>query len=186
MQFNELSLPGCYEIIPTVFKDNRGLFVKTYHEEIFAAQGLNTSFREEFYSISLQGVLRGLHFQLPPKDLIKMVYAVHGAACDVLVDLRVGSPTYGEHAICELSAEKANMVYIPSGIAHGFYARTPQVTMMYKVSAVYSPEHDTGILWNSLNIPWPDSAPLVSGRDGALPSFADFESPFRFGGEDCP
>ncbi len=185
MLFREMSLPGCYVIEPVVFKDHRGLFVKTFHEEIFSAHGLTTTFAEEFYSLSRQGVLRGLHFQLPPKDLTKVVYAVHGSAFDVLVDLRVGSPTFGCHEICELSAGKANMVYIPSGIAHGFYARTPELIMMYKVSSVYSQEHDSGILWNSLDIPWPDGNPVISERDRGFAPLAEFKSPFRFEVESC-
>jgi dTDP-4-dehydrorhamnose 3,5-epimerase len=180
MDFRNMLIPGCYEITPPAFKDRRGLFVKTFHEELFAARGLNTTFTEEFYSVSHQGVLRGLHFQLPPKDLIKLVYAVSGAAFDVLVDLRVGSPTYGRYDTCELSDEKANMVYVPSGVAHGFYARSSQVIMIYKVSAVHSPEYDSGIYWNSLDIPWPDRNPLLSERDGNLIPFVEFESPFRY------
>ena len=87
MQFREMAIPGCYEITPQVFKDHRGLFVKTFHEELFASRGLTTTFAEEFYSLSHQGILRGLHFQLPPKDLVKLVYSVSGAAFDVLVEV---------------------------------------------------------------------------------------------------
>lgn len=180
MHFNELSIPGCYEITPSVFQDNRGLFVKTFHEGLFASKGLVTSFTEEFYSLSHKGVLRGLHFQLPPKDLVKLVYCISGAAFDVMVDLRCGSPTFGQHAVCELSAEKANMVYIPSGIAHGFYARTPQTLMIYKVSAVYSAGHDSGIRWDSLDIPWPDQEPIISERDSNFAPFSEFVSPFQY------
>lgn len=180
MQFREMSIPGCYEITPQIFRDHRGLFVKTFHAELFASHGLNTAYTEEFYSLSHHGVLRGLHFQLPPKDLVKLVYAASGVVLDVLVDLRVGSPAYGRYAVCELSAEKGNMVYVPSGIAHGFYALSEQVLMMYKVSAVYSAEHDTGILWDSLDIPWPDMSPVISERDSSFVRFEDFTSPFRY------
>lgn len=166
--------------MPQVFQDNRGLFVKTFHQELFAAQGLNTSFAEEFYSISYRGVLRGLHFQVPPKEMVKLVYCVEGAALDVLVDLRIGSPNYGQHVMCELSAEKANMVYMPPGIAHGFYARTERVVMIYKCSVVYSPDHDTGILWNSVGIPWPDQDPVISERDKQFVGFDRFKSGFRY------
>lgn len=180
MDFREMAIPGCYEVFPDVFEDQRGLFVKTFHSELFSSRGLVAEFAEDFYSLSHQGVVRGLHFQLPPKDLVKLVYSVSGTAFDVLVDLRVGSPAYGQHVVCELSAEKANMVYVPSGVAHGFYAMTPHVLMMYKVSAVYSAEHDTGILWNSLDIPWPDRSPLLSERDRSLIAFEDFISPFSY------
>ncbi|GAM11009.1 dTDP-4-dehydrorhamnose 3,5-epimerase [Geobacter sp. OR-1] len=180
MKFVELSIPGCYEIVPTIFRDLRGSFVKTFHQGLFEAQGLATEFAEEFYSLSYRNVVRGLHFQVPPKDLTKVVYALVGEAMDVLVDLRKGSPMFGRYAVCELDAAKANMVYIPSGVAHGFYARSEQVLMVYKVSAVYSPEHDSGIRWDSLDIPWPCNEPIISDRDRNLVPFESFESPFSF------
>lgn len=180
MQFRELPIPGCFEILPPVFRDQRGCFVKTFHKGIFEEKGLVTGFAEEFYSVSHRNVLRGLHFQTPPKDLTKIVYTLSGEAMDLLVDLRKGSPMFGKYAVCELSAEKANMVYIPSGVAHGFYARSEQVIMVYKVSEVYSPEHDSGICWDSVDIPWPGDTLIISERDRGLTPFKDFDSPFTF------
>lgn len=183
MRFVEAAIPGCYEITPQIFEDERGLFIKTFHKGFFAERGLNTQFDEEFYSVSRKGVLRGLHFQIPPHDLTKLVYCVSGEVLDIVVDLRVGSPTYGEFATFELSATKANLLYIPAGLAHGFYSLKDNTVMMYKCSTVYSPEHDTGILWDSVGIPWLDNSPIVSKRDNSFVRFADFMSPFIFSKE---
>jgi len=173
-------IPSCFEIIPEVFKDERGTFVKTFHEGVFKKNSLETNFAEEYYSFSCKGVLRGLHFQLPPVEHVKLVYCVSGKVLDAVVDLRVGSPTYGEFETFELSAEKANMIYIPKGLAHGFYVLSESAIMMYKVTTVYSPEHDTGILWNSVGIPWPDEKPIISKRDSEFIAFKDFKSPFVY------
>lgn len=180
MKFKETTIPGCFEIFPEVFKDNRGLFVKTFYQDIFRERVLDIHYTEEYYSFSYKGVLRGLHFQLPPMEYAKLVYCVYGNVFDVVLDLRIGSPTYGGFEIFELSAEKANMVYIPKGLAHGFYVLSKNTIMMYKVTTMHSPKHDTGILWNSTGIPWPDKKPVISKRDSNLISFADFKSPFIY------
>lgn len=180
MEMRPTTLPGCYEIIPPVFCDERGSFVKTFHFDTFVKHGLNTEWKEEYYSVSKLGVLRGLHFQLPPHDHEKLVYCTDGGVFDVIVDLRVGSPAYGKHVIVELTAEKANMVYLPRGLAHGFYVTAPSATMLYKVSTQYAPAHDTGLLWNSVGIDWTDDNPVLSDRDKSFTAFCDFISPFSF------
>lgn len=174
------SLAGCFEVQPKVFSDERGRFIKIFHEQAFAEQGLETGFAEEYYSLSHKNVIRGLHFQLPPMDHVKMVYCVAGEVLDVVVDLRVGSPTYGQHALFELSADKANSIYIPKGMAHGFCVRSEQAIMVYKVSTVYSPTHDAGISWDSVAIPWPIGEAIISARDRGFQTFEKFESPFRY------
>ena len=146
MQINETNISGCYEIIPRKIEDSRGLFIKTLHEEFFSAQGLRTEFSEEYYSKSKQNVLRGLHFQTPPHDHVKMVYCVSGRILDAIVDLRIDSPTYREFRIFELSDENAKILYLDKGIAHGFYTVSPAAIVMYKVSTVYASENDKGIL----------------------------------------
>lgn len=173
-------LVGCFELQPKAFDDARGRFVKVFHEQVFAALDLETNFAEEYYSVSHKNVIRGLHFQLPPMDHVKMVYCVQGEVLDVVVDLRVGSPTYGEHAIFDLSAAKANSIYIPKGMAHGFCARSEQAIMVYKVSTIYSPEHDAGLLWNSVGISWPTNAAILSARDQSFSPFDKFVSPFHY------
>ena len=183
MKFIPNIIPGCFEIQPTVLKDERGLFVKTFHEQIFAEHGLETHFSEIYYSRSYKGVLRGLHFQVPPHDHAKLIYCLVGKVKDVVVDLRVGSPTYGKFASFILSAETANMIYVPRGLAHGFYTLSDSAIMVYNVTSVYSPQHDTGIRWDSVGIDWPSDKPIISERDGRFVPLADFESPFRFATE---
>lgn len=183
MRISKTEIAGCYEIFPIVFKDNRGIFVKTFHKDDFKENGLDIDFAEEFYSISEKNVLRGLHFQLPPMEQAKIVYCTSGTIIDAVVDLRVGSPTYGRYLTFQLSQETANIIYIPPGLAHGFYVISNHAIVNYKVTSIYSPEHDSGILWNSAGIPWPSSSPLISKRDSELPPLYKFKSPFVFDGE---
>jgi len=180
MRVEQTAIKGCYQIFPQVRKDNRGIFVKTFHKKVFETHGLITEFAEEYYSVSHKGVLRGMHFQIPPHEHFKLVYCLAGKVLDAIVDLRVGSPTYQQSAIIELSAELGNMLYIAPGMAHGFYALTNEVIMQYKATSVYAPDYDGGIRRNSAGIPWTNSASIISDRDSALPSLADFDSPFRF------
>jgi len=178
LDLRQTGIAGCCEIYPRIFQDERGLFVKTFHQDFFAVHGLATCYAEEYYSFSRRGVLRGLHFQRPPREHAKLVYCVAGEVLDAVVDLRVGSPTYSRYETVVLSAQKANMLYIPPGLAHGFYVTSESATMMYKVTTVYSPEHDSGILWDSVGIPWPDPCPVISDRDRGLLPFSAFASPF--------
>ncbi|WBS02779.1 dTDP-4-dehydrorhamnose 3,5-epimerase [Pseudoduganella sp. SL102] len=180
MVFSPTSIHGCYELSPGVFRDQRGSFVKVFHEELFQARGLASHFAEDYYTLSRRGVLRGLHFQTPPHDHAKLVYCPHGAILDVALDLRLGSPTHGQHVMLELSAEKANMLYLPPGLAHGFYALSEQALVAYKVTTIHAPESDSGVHWDSAGIPWPDREPVISPRDSALVPFDRFASPFKF------
>lgn len=173
-------IPGCLEIRPRIHGDARGRFVKVFNRQAFAAAGLNTDYPEEFYSVSHRGVVRGLHFQSPPMDHIKLVYCVAGQIQDAVLDLRRGSPTYGRHVLFELSAEAGNMVYIPRGLAHGFCALSETAILVYKTSSVYSPTHDCGVLWNSVGIRWAATEPVLSKRDRAHPPLEAFQSPFCY------
>jgi dTDP-4-dehydrorhamnose 3,5-epimerase len=174
------AIHGCYELRPKVAEDVRGRFVKVFHEPTFASHGLETHFPEEYYSVSTQGVIRGMHFQLPPHDHVKLVYVVQGAIFDVVLDLRVGSPTYGCTASFELDAQIANMAYVPKGLAHGFCVRSSSAIAIYRVSTVYSPEHDVGVLWNSIPASWPTKHPILSERDQTFPVLDSIKSPFTF------
>ena len=180
MQIRETEIPGCYELQPRLLKDERGVFVKTFHANEFRSLGLCENWKEQYYSTSNQGVLRGLHFHLPPYDHAKLVYCISGRVLDVAVDLRVGSPSYGHCVIVELSAERGNMIYLPTGLAHGFCTHEEPATLVYNVTSVYQPESDTGIRWDSANIPWPLTNPLLSERDHSFSTLAEFESPFVF------
>lgn len=180
MKVAACQIPGCYELIARVVRDQRGLFAKVFHRDCFAEMGLNTTWREEYYSVSHRRVLRGLHFQVPPHDHEKLVYCISGRVLDAVVDLRRGSPTYGLHSIRELSSDKANALYIPRGLAHGFYVLSDLAVMVYLVSTVHAPAYDSGIHWTSTGIDWPDPSPIVSDRDQKLPALASFDSPFSF------
>jgi dTDP-4-dehydrorhamnose 3,5-epimerase len=175
-----LNLEGCYELVPNIMEDDRGMFVKTFHDEAFKRNGFETDFKEDYYSWSIKGVLRGLHFQIPPKEHTKLVYCPVGRIMDVIVDLRKGSPTFGQYTSLYLSSQEANMVYIPAGMAHGFYVESDKALVVYKVTSVYSPIEDKGIHWNSLGIPWPNEEPIVSERDHNFIDFSGFDSPFIF------
>lgn len=160
--------------------DARGSFVKVFHADAFRELGLATEFTEEYYSHSHKGVIRGMHFQTPPADHAKMVYCVRGEVFDVVLDLRVGSPTYGQAATFVLSAEAGNYVYIPKGLAHGFCALSDTATLVYKVTTVYAPQSDAGVLWSSVDVDWPVETPILSERDARFPRFDQFESPFTY------
>ncbi|MDQ0903911.1 dTDP-4-dehydrorhamnose 3,5-epimerase [Paenibacillus sp. V4I7] len=180
MKINQTGIPDCFEIIPNRFVDERGHFVKTFHSEVYLESGLETNFVEQYYSHSKKGVLRGLHFQTPPKEHNKLVYCISGNVMDVVVDLREGSPTYGKYEIFELNDVTHSIIYIPSGLAHGFIVLSESATLMYNVSSVYSAQCDTGIHWDSLLIPWPIKYPIISKRDSDFVRFSDFKSPFVY------
>lgn len=180
MNFQPTTLPGCFLLQPKVLRDERGCFVKVFHQDVFREQGLATDFNEEYYSVSRRGVLRGLHFQTPPRQHAKLLYCVQGRVLDAVVDLRVGSPTYGRHMMIELDAERGQVLYLAAGVAHGFYTLSEQALMVYKVTTTYSPEHDTGILWNSASIAWPDPTPILSARDCGFAPLDGYLSPFVY------
>lgn len=171
------AIPGCYELLPTVRKDRRGAFVKIFHAPEFRKLGLGTEFNESYYSVSKKGVLRGLHFQAPPHAHAKLVCCPEGEVLDAVLDLRRGSKTFGRHITLKLSASKGNLLYIPEGCAHGFYAQKSSL-MLYFTSTVHAPAHDKGLRWDSAGIKWPCKRPILSPRDAAFPAFADFSSPF--------
>ena len=178
-EINKSDIEGCFEIIPKVFNDFRGSFVKVFHETTFQEAGLENNFAEEYYSKSFKGVIRGLHFQTPPDDHTKLVYCIDGSVYDVVVDLRVGSKTYGKFQALNLNSRDANMIYIPTGLAHGFCSLSDSATLVYKTSTVHSPSKDSGILWNSIGINWPCENPIISERDKSFIDFKSFKSPFN-------
>jgi dTDP-4-dehydrorhamnose 3,5-epimerase len=180
IQFTESKLAGCFWLQFPVSHDNRGHFVKTIQRSVLEANGLEGDFRECFYSTSHANVLRGMHFQTPPSDHAKLVYCTVGAIFDVALDLRVGSPTYGKHEVYELSSGASNAVYLPRGIAHGFYVRESPAVMVYHVTSEHDAQHDKGIRWDSFGAAWPTDSPVVSPRDMGFPSLQDFESPFVY------
>ena len=174
----ETTIKDCLIIQPTILDDNRGSFIKLYHEESFKRLGLNANYEEEYCSKSVQGVLRGMHFQTPPYAHIKLVTCISGAILDVVVDLRKNSKTYKQAFGIELTGESGKMLYVPEGLAHGFYVISKEAIFLSLNSKKYSKEHDSGIHWNSFGFNWPDSSPNISDKDHQMIYLNEFESPF--------
>jgi len=172
------SIPGCLRLTSFHQIDSRGTFCKTFCESSFRTAGLATHYREHFWSRSAHGVLRGLHFQVPPHDCDKLVTCLEGHVLDVVVDLRMALPTFTKVFATSLHGDCGDSVYVPRGLAHGFYVVSESAVVSYAVTAEYSAAHDKGVLWSSIDFEWPDRTPLVSERDAALPRLAEFESPF--------
>ena len=173
-QFQQLEIPGAILIEARRFEDDRGVFLETYKASDFAAQGI-PPFVQDNCSHSIQGVLRGLHFQLPPQAQGKLVSALHGRVFDVIVDIRRDSPTYKQWIGVVLSAKNGRMLYVPAGFAHGYCALSKEASFTYKVTAEFAPELERGIAWNDpeIGIEWPISDPILSPRDAQLPSLAE-------------
>jgi dTDP-4-dehydrorhamnose 3,5-epimerase len=171
---------GLNKIFCNSFSDQRGDFCKTYQKEIFSELGLNTEWREQFFSRSNRGVVRGLHFQLPPNDHAKLVTCLEGEVLDVVLDLRRGSSTYGKHETILLKSTENIVVYIPRGMAHGFLSLTHGSLVHYTTETIHSPLHDSGVHWASCGIDWQFSIDdiIVSNRDKNFPFLHDFMSPF--------
>ncbi|AKD02591.1 dTDP-4-dehydrorhamnose 3,5-epimerase [Pontibacter korlensis] len=180
MQHRLFHIEGIIEFKPRVFRDDRGYFTETFSLKWFEPFGLSPNFVQDNQSVSKKGVLRGLHFQKPPHAQGKLVRVSTGKALDVAVDLRKGSPTFGQHTACILDAAEHNLLYIPEGFAHGFVALEDNTTFLYKCTDFYAPETEGGILWNdpALGIDWGVSEPLVSPKDEVLPLLQDFDSLF--------
>jgi dTDP-4-dehydrorhamnose 3,5-epimerase len=180
-KFEPLPLSGAYVITLEPIGDRRGYFVETYRADAFAKHGLATDWLQENQSLSSRKhTLRGLHLQMPPYSQAKLFRVLQGAVLDVIVDVRVGSSTYGQHAAVEISDSNNKLIYIPHGFAHGFCTLTEDVIVSYKVDAYYAPQSEAGLLWNdpALSIDWPCETPILSEKDGQLPTLAEFESPF--------
>src|SRR5258706_10890808 len=170
--------PGLLVLRPRIFEDRRGVFVKTFHSDLFRELGIPFQPREEFYSTSAKGVLRGLNFQLPPAAHAKLVYCLEGRVLDVMLDMRRSSPAFGRAFSCELDAVRRELVFIPAGFAHGFLALEDNSLMVYKTDVVHTPDCDSGIAWNSFGFEWPVTSPVMSDRDSRFAAWRDFSSPF--------
>ncbi|MDJ1468444.1 dTDP-4-dehydrorhamnose 3,5-epimerase [Cytophagaceae bacterium DM2B3-1] len=177
MQFRHTFLSGLIEIIPPIFKDERGFFFESYQKKRFSDNGIPFDFVQDNQSFSKKGVLRGLHFQKAPFAQGKLVRVIIGKALDVAVDIRVDSPTFGQYETFLLDSELNNMVYIPEGFAHGFLALEDTI-LQYKCTNLYNKEAEGGIIWNDpmLNISWGISNPVVSEKDIQLPKLESIKT----------
>ena len=180
LRITPIALAGAFVVEPIVHCDERGSFVKTFHAGQLAEAGLRFEMQEEFYSISRRGVLRGMHFQIPPHAHQKLVSCIAGRVLDVLVDLRRTSATYGEACSMELSAKRPQLLWIPRGLAHGFLSLEDSSCVTYKTDSEHAPDCDGGIHWDSFGFEWPDVAEefVIAPRDRQHPRLADFHSPF--------
>ncbi|MCP3774571.1 dTDP-4-dehydrorhamnose 3,5-epimerase [Paenibacillus sp. MZ04-78.2] len=176
------NLEGVVIVEPVVYCDNRGFFMESYNSEKFKKLGIDYDFIQDNHSLSVEpGVLRGLHFQLNPKAQTKLVRVAAGAIYDVAVDIRKGSPTFGQWVGVILSAANKRQLLVPKGFAHGFCTLVPNTEVLYKVDEFYSLEHDRGIAWNdpALGIDWPTANPILSDKDGKHPVLKDAEINFE-------
>ena len=175
-------LDGVLVITPDKFGDERGFFSETYNRAALAEHGVHAEFTQDNHSFSATpGTVRGLHFQAPPFAQTKLVRVSRGAVLDVAVDIRRGSPTYGQHFALELSAENWTQLLVPVGFAHGFCTIEPDTEVLYKVDARYAPEAEGGVRWDdpALGIAWPEVAgAVVASRDEEWLRLTEFASPF--------
>jgi len=178
MKIHTTKLQGVFTVENDNFRDERGSFVKIFHEDTFKDRGLEHDFKESFYSVSKKDVIRGMHFHLPPKDHTKLVYVTRGSLIDVVLDIRKNSKTYGEYLATKLTSDNNTMVYIPKGFAHGFLSLEDNTCMIYLQTGVYSKEHDSGIHVESFEFDWGVKDPILSQRDTTFPALKDFKSPF--------
>ena len=157
---------------PKVFGDNRGFFMESYKKSEFLKNGITVEFNQDNHSKSAKNVLRGLHYQKEPYGQAKLVRCSRGRIFDVAVDIRPNSETFGQYVKVELSEDNKNMLYIPTGFAHGFVALTDEVEILYKASGEYNPDADSGVLWcdEDINIDWGiDFEPILSEKDKCQP-----------------
>lgn len=181
--FNDMHVKELKHIIPTRHGDHRGYFGETYSRRRYAEMRIDVEFVQDNHSLShAVGTLRGLHFQAPPAAQGKLVRCGRGAIFDVAVDIRRGSPTYGQWEGYELTAENGHQLYVPVGFAHGFVTLEPDSEIVYKCTDYYAPETEGAVHWDSCGIDWRLSVdPILSDKDAIAPALADFDSPFIYG-----
>lgn len=178
MIIERLAIPEVMLLKPKKFGDSRGFFSETWNKELLAKEGIDLDFVQDNHSLSVEkGVLRGLHFQSPPHAQDKLVRCTRGRILDVAVDIRTGSPTYGQYVKAEISAENWTQILVPKGFAHAFLTLEPNTEVQYKVTDYYSPECDGSILWNdpAIGIDWgvDPSGVTLSEKDKNAPLLKD-------------
>lgn len=184
MKVIETAIPGVVIIEPRIFNDDRGYFFESFSQRDFEEQVRPIHFVQDNESKSSYGVLRGLHFQKPPYAQSKLVRVIKGAVLDVAVDIRKGSPTFGQHVAVELTEDNHRQFFIPRGFAHGFSVLTPEVVFQYKCDNFYAPTHEGALAWNdpALGIDWriPQADVILSEKDKHHPTLQDAEWLFSY------
>lgn len=173
-------LEGVLEICPKIFSDARGFFTETYNRDTWVAKGFIEEFVQDNLSLSKKGTLRGMHYQINPRGMGKLVRAVQGAVYDVAVDLRKDSPTFGKWLGRELSSENHLMLWVPVGFAHGFVALEDNTLVYYKCTGTHSPEHERAVAYNDpeIGIQWPIEPTIVTDKDAQAPTLSDADFNF--------
>ncbi|MFP3041951.1 dTDP-4-dehydrorhamnose 3,5-epimerase family protein [Treponema primitia] len=174
MNFVSTSIEGQFQGISPVVADERGSFQKFFNFNIFKEHGLQGDFKELYYSVSHKDVIRGMHFQIPPYEHAKLVYVSCGSILDVTVDLRQNSPSFKHVFSTTLCAASGDFLYIPAGVAHGFYALTEESIVHYAQTSCYNKECDKGVLYSSIGFDWHIEHPIVSERDNKFPTMQNF------------
>nr|WP_101065642.1 dTDP-4-dehydrorhamnose 3,5-epimerase [Roseovarius salinarum] len=184
LQVETTALEGVVILTPRRFSDARGEFCETWNRRRMAEAGLDIDFVQDNRSLSVSaGTVRGLHFQAPPHAQAKLVRCGRGRLFDVAVDIRRGSPTFGQWVGVELTPENGRQILVPEGFLHGFVTRAPDTEILYKCSDYYAPDCDGAVRWDSCGIDWGlDGAPVLSDKDAAAPPLSDFDSPFTWEG----
>lgn len=186
MPFTPADIPGLLIFEPKLFEDNRGYFFESYNETVFQQEGVNVHWVQDNQSSSAYGVIRGLHYQLPPHTQSKLVRVLKGKILDVVVDIRKGSPTYGKSYTVKLSAKNRKQLFIPPGFAHGFSVLSEKAEVLYKCDTFYNKESEGGIFYKdpALAIDWqiPTGDEIISDKDKLLPVLANSNNSFVFGG----
>jgi dTDP-4-dehydrorhamnose 3,5-epimerase len=178
MKFKKAGIEGCYVVDRRSHDDMRGSIHHVFQNSDLQKSGIDFSIQEAIFSVSSKNVLKGMHFQLPPRSTARLVACLSGEVFDAVIDLRKQSPTFMNTFTISLSENDNRMMFIPEGVAHGFCSVRDHTTVLYMISGVHSPEHDTGIRWDSVPIKWPSKDPIVSERDRQLMPLEQFDSPF--------
>ena len=185
MEIERTGVEGVNILQPEVFEDERGFFFESYNKEKLEKMGINLNLCQDNHSMSKEiGTIRGLHYQIEPMEMTKIVRVVRGEILDVIVDIRKGSPTFGEWSSFHLTSENKKQVIVPPGFAHGFCTLVRDTEVLYKVDKHYSREHDRGIKWNDpeIGIDWPTSNPILSEKDMKNPPLSSAEINFTYEG----
>jgi len=180
MKVTALPIDGVLLIEPQIFGDARGWFYESYNEERYRAAGICETFVQDNQSFSQKNVVRGLHFQKPPFTQAKLVSVIQGAVLDVAVDLRAGSPTYGQYVSAVLTGENHHQLFVPKGFAHGFSVLEDNTIFAYKCSNLYNKESEGNIVYNDpdINVEWGVDNPILSEKDKVGPTLREFVTPF--------
>ncbi len=183
--FEGTIIPGLYIVRPHYHEDKRGSNLKTFHKETFQAKGLDCDFGETMITTNLMpNTIRGFHYQRPPYTQCKLYYCLQGAWRNYSVDLRKGSPAYGQVLCIPMTETDRKLLYIPKGIANAHLVLRENTKVLYQLGSKYMPDYDEGVRWDSLGIDFDGVTPIITDKDAALPSFRELESPFIFG-ENC-